>query len=404
MVRGRVDGQGTSLLSRLLLRLLVLPGLAAAHAHGAHGGHGGHGGARGVFCRRCGTKVTTTPHWHQVPAPSADTVRALPEVAPGATLSRHRSSPASMWYDVATFRRATNVVPQGKPQDAQSFFPPYYWEPVFCKTCGAHLGWRFVARRKRDMTCPLGLDLPPMRPPSLSGSAQSALADANVLPSEAFAGNRDGGGSGGSGGSATAASSDAATIHFPRFSTFQVGKLWSGNAGRRAELNAAVDGFVRPSRSVFRIADRVLAELELMRRGYDAIHVRRGDFLNTSWARVGDLSDRGKALFDAVSNGPAFASSKASRVIVFVATDDEEYIEREGRERLKAAGYRHVVTWPKRFHNSVSPLSRSLTEQLICARARVFAAQKGSTWSTYVEMLRSRPELLQDARGRDDDL
>jgi hypothetical protein len=194
------------------------------------------------------------------------------------------------------------------------------------------------------------------------------------------------------------------TIHFPRFSTFQVGKLWSGNAGRRAELNAAVDGFVRPSRSVFRIADRVLAELELMRRGYDAIHVRRGDFLNTSWARVGDLSDRGKALFDTVSNGPASASSKASRVIVFVATDDEEYIEREGRERLKAAGYRHVVTWPKRFHNSVSPLSRSLTEQLICARARVFAAQKGSTWSTYVEMLRSRPELLQDARGRDDDL
>jgi hypothetical protein len=117
-----------------------------------------------------------------------------------------------MWYDVATFRRATNVVPQGKPQDAQSFFPPYYWEPVFCKTCGAHLGWRFVARRKRDMTCPLGLDLPPMRPPSLSGSAQSALADANVLPSEAFAGNRDGGGSGGSGGSATAASSDAAGV------------------------------------------------------------------------------------------------------------------------------------------------------------------------------------------------
>ncbi len=178
----------------LWLTLILLPALAA-RAHGddlerAHAHHEGH--TRGVFCRRCGTKVSTTAHSTHVPSSSADMVQALPAVAPGATLSRHRSSPASMWYDVATFQRATNLVTQGKPQSAQSFFPPYRWEPIFCKTCGAHLGWRFVAKRRqdKDMTCPLDLDLPPMRPPDLSGSAQSDFADANVLPSESFAGDR----------------------------------------------------------------------------------------------------------------------------------------------------------------------------------------------------------------------
>ena len=94
----------------------------------------------------------------------------------------------------------------------------------------------------------------------------------------------------------------------------------------------------------------------------------------------------------------------SSHAIAFVATDDVEFIEREGRKSLEAAGYLRVVTWPKRFRDSVSPLSRSLAEQIVCARAHVFAAQEGSTWSRYTELLRDLPELLQDARGREDDL
>eukprot|EP00946_MAST-07B_sp_MAST-7B-sp1_P005051 g5051.t1 len=167
---------------RVVAPLVVLGlalALACAHEEGGH-----H--HKGVFCRRCGTKVTTTAHTHNVPTSNADLVKMVPEIGPGAMLSRHRSSPSSMWFDVATFKRATNVVTQGKPQDAQSFFPPYRWEPIFCKTCGAHIGWRFVANRKRDdgKTCPLDLDLPPMRPPDLSGSAQRDLADVNVLPAQ----------------------------------------------------------------------------------------------------------------------------------------------------------------------------------------------------------------------------
>ena len=159
------------------------PGTGTGPGLRARGGGHHH---KGVFCRRCGTKVTTTAHTHNVPTSNADLVKMVPEIGPGAMLSRHRSSPSSMWFDVATFKRATNVVTQGKPQDAQSFFPPYRWEPIFCKTCGAHIGWRFVANRKRDdgKTCPLDLDLPPMRPPDLSGSAQRDLADVNVLPAQ----------------------------------------------------------------------------------------------------------------------------------------------------------------------------------------------------------------------------
>ena len=193
------------------------------------------------------------------------------------------------------------------------------------------------------------------------------------------------------------------TIHFPRFTTFQVGKLWSGNTDRRSELNDVVDAFVRPSQSVFRIAERVMDELKLVPHEYDAIHVRRHDFLHTSWAKVSDLTARGKEMFDS-SAGSSSGSGNSSRAIVFVATDDEEYIEDEGREKLKAAGYLHVFTWPTQLRNSVSPLSRSLAEQLICARSRVFAFQEGSTWSTYAKLLRNNPELLKDARGREDDL
>ena len=193
------------------------------------------------------------------------------------------------------------------------------------------------------------------------------------------------------------------TIHFPRFSTFQVGKLWSSDPARRSELNEAVDAFVRPSRSIFRIARRVMNQLNLMRRAYNAIHVRRGDFLNTSWAKIGNLTERGVAMLNTLMRHPSSSGNNSHR-IVFVATDDEQYIENDGRARLIAAGYTRVVTWPRQLRNSVSPLSRSLAEQLICARAHIFDGQQGSTWSSYVELLRQRPELLQDARGREDDL
>ena len=159
-----------------LLTAITLCQNSISDAHGAHR-------KKGVFCRRCGSKVTTTAHHHNVPA-SSDTIRLLPEVADGAELSRHRN-PSSMSFDVVTFKSVTNVITEGKPQKAQSFFPPYRWEPIFCEVCGAHIGWRFVAKRNpKDMTCPLNLELPPLRPPDLSGSSQPDLAAATNLRDE----------------------------------------------------------------------------------------------------------------------------------------------------------------------------------------------------------------------------
>ena len=128
--------------------------------------------AHTIFCRRCGTTITTTAHHHNVPHASHD-ITLLPEISPGAELIRFRN-PNSVSFDIVTFKRATNIVVRGTPESKETFYPPYSWEPVYCKSCGAHVGWRFVADRKKDQTCPLNVNIPPMRPPDLSGSANAA--------------------------------------------------------------------------------------------------------------------------------------------------------------------------------------------------------------------------------------
>lgn len=193
------------------------------------------------------------------------------------------------------------------------------------------------------------------------------------------------------------------TIHFPKFHTFAVGKLWSEDAARKMKLNHAVDSYVRPSKNVFRIARRVMAELGLVQNGFDAIHVRRGDFLTTKWANVENLSERARLLYN-MSMAHESSYGNESHSVLFVATDDLEFIKKEGYKQLTSAGYGKVLTWPQHFIQRVSPLSRSLSEQIICARAHIFDAQEGSTWSQYVDLLRNKAEILQDARGRADDL
>lgn len=130
---------------------------------------------RGLFCRRCGAKISTAEHYHKVPHDSSH-VQLLPELAQQAEVARFRN-PNSMWFDVVTFKRVTNVIGKGPLSRKHTFFPPFRWQPIYCKSCGAHIGWKFTAKRKPDKTCPLQLDLPPMTAPVAPSAQPRPLQD-----------------------------------------------------------------------------------------------------------------------------------------------------------------------------------------------------------------------------------
>jgi hypothetical protein len=132
-----------------------------------------------IFCRRCGSTITTTSHHVNIPHPESTDVTLLPVIQPQAELVTFRN-PSSISYDIVTFKRATNIVVRGQQQPQQTFYPPFDWEPVYCKKCGAHIGWKFKApRNEKDNSCPLGItSLPPMKPPDLTGSAHPNVAAA----------------------------------------------------------------------------------------------------------------------------------------------------------------------------------------------------------------------------------
>ena len=150
----------------MLLLLLVLQHLLCSTASDT------------IFCRRCGTTITTTAHHHNIPHSESSDVTLLPQIALGAERVTFRN-PTSISYDVVTFKRATNIIVRDNTHTTSvSFYPPYGWEPIYCKKCGAHVGWQFKAPRSTEGTCPLSIHLPPMRPPDLTGSSHPNLAAA----------------------------------------------------------------------------------------------------------------------------------------------------------------------------------------------------------------------------------
>jgi hypothetical protein len=132
-----------------------------------------------ILCRRCGTTVTTSSHQHNIGNHNKNEIKILPEISPDAELTRFRS-PTSVSFDIVTFKRATNVVIRGgkTEKDRETFFPPFNMVPIFCKSCGAHVGWKLVADRNKDSTCPMKIDIPPMKPIDLSGSVHMSAAAA----------------------------------------------------------------------------------------------------------------------------------------------------------------------------------------------------------------------------------
>ena len=174
-------------------------------------------------------------------------------------------------------------------------------------------------------------------------------------------------------------------IHFPAFTTFTVGKIWSSNLKQRDLLNKASNNYVGPSKHVLTVARQVLEETIGIPYKYNAVHIRLGDFLTETWAKslVKSNKERATILFNIV---------KESNLPLYIATNDDQHLPNILQAYIEA-GFKHVVTWP--MHQNASVLTRSMAEQNILIGAEHFDSQKGSTYSGYVDLVRSNADIMQ---------
>lgn len=110
----RGDGRGAARAAARLRRLL------------------GEDSRRRMLCRPCGATVTTAD----------DGVRIR-----GAHVHR-RVNPAGLVYEFGCFASAPGVVSVGEPTSEFSWFEDARWVISVCRSCGAHLGWRFSGARE----------------------------------------------------------------------------------------------------------------------------------------------------------------------------------------------------------------------------------------------------------------
>ena len=92
----------------------------------------GEDSRRRLLCRPCGAAVSTAD----------DRVRIR-----GAHVHR-RVNPAGFVYEFGCFASAPGVEPVGDPTSEFSWFEDAHWVISVCRSCGAHLGWRFSGARE----------------------------------------------------------------------------------------------------------------------------------------------------------------------------------------------------------------------------------------------------------------
>jgi len=67
-------------------------------------------------------------------------------------------NPAGYVFHLVLFRDENrcsllqNVIAVGQPHVAHSWFPSFMWSYAVCRSCGNHLGWRFIPRRYNSQT------------------------------------------------------------------------------------------------------------------------------------------------------------------------------------------------------------------------------------------------------------
>lgn len=52
-------------------------------------------------------------------------------------------NPAGIVYEIGCFRKAPGCLVYGRPSTEFSWFSGYFWQIVYCRRCGQHLGWKF---------------------------------------------------------------------------------------------------------------------------------------------------------------------------------------------------------------------------------------------------------------------
>jgi hypothetical protein len=197
---------------------------------------------------------------------------------------------------------------------------------------------------------------------------------------------------------------NAARIHFPAFTTFTVGRIWAPTTQRRNELNKMSNHFIGPSINVINIAN--LVKRTMMIGGqpirYNAVHIRLGDFLTESWAKtqVKTNTERAKALYKDLDE---------KNLPLYISVDAPEIEINNIIEVYKKEGFQNAFAWPTdkgksrdKVEESInlskvfkaSKLTRSMAEQTVCIGAQQFDSQPGSTFSGYIDLVRSSTNMM----------
>lgn len=87
-------------------------------------------GGEGIFCRRCGNRVTGEAS--RIPVNGSHTHTFF--------------NPAGILFELGCFRKAPGCAVQGEASGLFSWFAGYRWRIALCGKCAAHLGWRFENR------------------------------------------------------------------------------------------------------------------------------------------------------------------------------------------------------------------------------------------------------------------
>lgn len=101
---------------------------------------------RVFLCARCGLLVTRA-HW---------------AIAPDGEHERSFFNPAGIVFRVLCFKEAPGAIEAGEPTADFSWFRGYAWRFALCRSCGAHLGWRYEG--EPDPAVFFGLIKPALKP------------------------------------------------------------------------------------------------------------------------------------------------------------------------------------------------------------------------------------------------
>lgn len=87
-------------------------------------------GEGGIFCRRCGHRVTGEAS----------------RIAVNGSHTHAFFNPAGILFELGCFRKAPGCSVHGEASSEFSWFAGYRWRIALCGQCAAHLGWRFENR------------------------------------------------------------------------------------------------------------------------------------------------------------------------------------------------------------------------------------------------------------------